>query len=55
MKVCVLACISSACIIIMVMKNCELQFASTCDFGGHSGIVHERMGKLGNENRTETI
>ncbi len=44
-SVCVRACISSACIIIMVIMNCEVQFASMCGFGGHGGIVHERMGK----------
>ncbi len=53
-SVCVRACISSACIIITVIKNCELQFASICDFGGCGGIVQERMRKLCKDNHRAT-
>ncbi len=46
-KVCVRACVY----IIRVYNNYgnnefEVQFASICGFGGHGGIVHERMGNL---------
>ncbi len=48
------ACISSVCIIIMVIMNCEVQFASICDYEGCGGMVHERMRKLCKENHRAT-